>query len=142
MTEIKFNSTTNSVQFSSVQFSSVQFSSVQFSSVQFSSVQFSSVQFRSVQFSSVQFSSVQFSSTFANLSDDSTIQCCNNYILVAVVSVMGTILLLLGDTSSRPIAERHFPKRWCRWTSNEVQSWTFSLPMEHMQMLTKHVTHL
>ena len=39
----------------------------------------------------------------------------------------GTIRLLLGDTSSRPITRRSLPKTvCCRWTSNEVQSWTFS----------------
>jgi len=37
---------------------------------------------------------------------------------------------------------RRFPKTvWCRWTNNEVQSWTFSLPMGHMKMLTQHVIH-
>ena len=39
----------------------------------------------------------------------------------------GTISFLLGDTSSRSIARRNFPKTvCCRWTSNKVQSWTFS----------------
>ena len=35
----------------------------------------------------------------------------------------GTIRLLLGNTSSRPMIRRNFPKTvCCRWTSNEVQS--------------------
>ena len=45
----------------------------------------------------------------------------------------GTIRLLLGDTRSRPIARRNFSKTvCCRWTSNEVESWTFSHMMGRM----------